>query len=34
MQADDSCETINIPECVDRTVKCSALPNPTGVEVS
>ena len=32
-QADGSCESIHIPECVDRTVKCSALPNPTGVEV-
>ena len=32
-QPDGSCETIVIPECVDRTVRCSALPNPTGVQV-
>ena len=32
-QPDGSCETIVIPECVDRTVRCTALPNPAGVQV-
>ena len=28
---DGSCGSVLIPKCVDRTVKCSALPNPNGV---
>ena len=30
-QGDGSCKSVHIPSCVDRTVRCSPLPNPNGV---
>ena len=31
-QEDGSCEEVNIPECKDRTVRCSIIPNPNSVQ--
>ena len=31
-QADGSCGTVHIPDCVDRTVRCADLPNPNRVQ--
>ena len=31
-QEDGSCEEVNIPECKDRTVRCSNIPNPNSVQ--
>ena len=29
---DGSCESVLIPSCADRTVRCSSYPNPNGVQ--
>ena len=33
-QPDGSCGSVLIPKCVDRTVRCTALPNPNSVQTS
>ena len=33
-KSDGSCGSLLIPKCVDRTVRCSALPNPNSVQTS